>query len=94
MSTLLYLIKEITQTDVNLSKLFCNAREYADIYLLAQKRQKGCDGMGEMETVKEEFRCALYELTSYCRENKYLTDSDTADYDIDSMAREIQNLRK
>ena len=73
--------------DPNLVHLLDNTREYAEIYLMAKNRQKGCDGMGEAATLKEEFRDALENLIEYCVEHDYLPVNTKADYDI--LAREI-----
>ena len=59
-------ISEMAKSDPGFVRLLGTAREYADIYLLARKRQKGCDGMGELAMVKEEFRDSLDALMNYC----------------------------
>ena len=46
-------VSEKTESDASLSRLFEDVRQYAYVYLLAQQRQEGCDGMGELATVKE-----------------------------------------
>lgn len=38
-----------------LAKLFDEAREYAQVYLLARQRQKGRDGKGKLVTMKGGF---------------------------------------
>ena len=80
-------IAEITATDDHASSLLCKARECADIYLLVAKRQKGCDGMGELAMIKEEFREAVDNLVHYCRVKGYL--SKDFHYHLDSMADEL-----
>ncbi len=67
-----------------MAELLMNARELAEIYLMARKRQKGCDGMGELAMVKEEFKDSLDTVLRYCNGKGYL--SDDSQYDIDSMA--------
>jgi len=47
------------------------AREYAQIYLLAKQRHKGCMGTGELMTLREEFRDAVGNLVKYCGEKGY-----------------------
>ncbi|MEW6118234.1 MAG: hypothetical protein AB1553_15250 [Nitrospirota bacterium] len=63
-------------------------REYAQVYVLARQRQKGCDGMGELATMKEEFRDVIDKVIQYCKEKKYI--SQGVSYDIDSIANEIR----
>ncbi len=41
-------IYRISKADARLSSLLIKTREYTDVYLLARKRQKGCDGLGEI----------------------------------------------
>jgi hypothetical protein len=74
-------------SDPGLAKLIHAVEEYADIYALSKDRQKGCDGMGEAATLKEEFRNALENLIQYCVEHDYLPVNTKADYDI--LARKI-----
>jgi hypothetical protein len=74
-------------SDPGLAYLINTAREYAEIYSLSRDRQKGCDGMGEAVTLKEEFMSALDNLIQYCVEHDYLALNTKADYDI--LAREI-----
>ncbi len=84
------MIKDIVESgksDGELVRLFGIAREYADIYLLARNRQKGCDGMGELAMVKEEFANSLRELTEYCNGRGYLRGD--IHYDIDCIANEL-----
>ena len=37
-------------SDPHLARLAEEARDNAEVYLLAKKRQKGCDGMGEVRS--------------------------------------------
>ncbi len=83
-------IREKARSDPEVLRLLESASESADIYLLARKRQKGCDGMGELAMVKEEFTNSLRELTDYCKGRGYLSD-DIQD-DIDSLADELAGL--
>jgi SOS response regulatory protein OraA/RecX len=55
--------------------------------VLARQRQKGCDGMGELATMKEEFRDVIDRVIQYCKEKKYI--SEVISSDIDSIAEEI-----
>ena len=70
--------------DERLTRLIEEARDYAGLYLLSKKRQKGCDGMGETAMVKEEFAAALYRLVSYGKEMGYLTVG--LSYELDASA--------
>ena len=80
-------ISGYSKSDEHLAKLLVSAAEYAEIYLLAKRRQKGCDGMGELGTLKEEFRDVVDKVIQYCKEKKYI--SQDMSYDIDSIAAEI-----
>jgi len=64
--------------------------EYAELYLIAKQRQKGCDGMGEVATLKDELIYLANEMIRYCKEKRYL--SGDVSYDIDSIARDIRSL--
>jgi len=78
------------QSDIDLAKLLERACEYAQIYLLAKQRQKGCDEMGVVATLKEEFREAVDEVVEYCKGKKILPDDIS--YDIDSIASELTRI--
>ena len=58
--------------------------------MLARQRQKGCDGMGELATMKEEFRDVVDKVIQYITEKKYI--SEVMPYDIDSIADEIERV--
>ena len=60
-----------SKSDSRLSALVEEAREYAQIYLLAKQRHKGCMGTGEFMTLREEFRDAVGILVKYCGEKGY-----------------------
>ena len=64
-------ILSASKTDIHLAALVDEAREYAQIYLLAKQRRKGCDGTGELMTLREEFRDAVGNLVKYCGEKGY-----------------------
>ncbi len=83
-------IREEARADPEVLRLLGLASEYAEIYLLARKRQKGCDGMGELAMIKEEFADSLHELTGYCKGKGYLQ-SDIR-YEMDSVADELAGL--
>lgn len=75
------------KSDVLLAKYLGEVREYAQVYVLARQRQKGCDGMGELAAVKEEFRDVVDKVIQYCQGKKYI--SENIAYDIDLIADEI-----
>ena len=83
-------IFKTTQSDAKLAGLLDEVREYAQIYLLAKQRHKGCEGTGELMTLKEEFKNVVDKLIQYCQEKKYI--SQEIAYDIDAIADEIQRL--
>jgi hypothetical protein len=64
---MLEIISELSKSDAALLKLLGKAQEYADLYLIAKKRQKGCDGLGEMTNLKDEFGVAAEELLVHRR---------------------------
>ena len=80
-------ITEIAATDNHACSLLCKARECAEIYVLVTRRKKGCDGMGELAMIKEEFMEAVDDLIKYCRGKEYF--SKDLEYDLDSVADEL-----
>ena len=74
-------ILRVSKSDASLAVLLDEAREYAQIYLLAKERKKGCEGTGELMTLREEFRDAIVKLTIYCREKGYSCDLNGDDFD-------------
>lgn len=80
-------IRAESKSDPELKRLLDNAGECAEMYLLARKTQTGCDGMGELVTMKEEFRDCMDNVIQYYKEKKYI--SEDISYDIDSIADEI-----
>ncbi|MFI5294641.1 MAG: hypothetical protein ACHQ0Y_06390 [Thermodesulfovibrionales bacterium] len=87
---MLEILSELSKSDAALLKLLGKAREYADLYLIAKKRQKGCDGLGEMTNLKDEFREAIEELLEYCRQQKRCLSINDS-FSIDSLADEFEN---
>ena len=83
-------IKQASKSDSQLDKLLAEAREFAQVYVLANQRHKGCDGMGELATMKEEFRDVVDKVIQYCKEKQYI--AEVMSYDIDSVADEIKRL--
>ncbi len=80
-------VAENAAVDPELLKLLRAAKEYALVYLLAKKRHKGCDGMGEVAMAQEEFRDSLWAMTEHCKKKGYL--SAEIDCEIDSAANEL-----
>ncbi len=73
-----------SKSDDHLAALLDETKEYAQIYLLAKQRHKGCQGTGELMTLREEFRDTVDKMIRYCREKDHL--SGACDYDPDSAA--------
>ena len=80
-------ILDESRSDPELARLLDEAREYAGVYVLARQRQKGCDGMGELATIKEEFRDVIDKVIKYCQKKNYIFQN--VSYDVDSIADEI-----
>ena len=87
---MIYTIINASKSDGHLSALVEEAREYAQVYLLAKQRHKGCAGTGELMTLKEEFKDTIDKMIRYCKEKKYL--SVACDYDPDSVADELVKM--
>jgi len=85
-------IQKFVQDDAQLARLFERVREYAELHLIAKQRQKGCDGMGEVATLKDELIYLTNEMIRYCKEKRYL--SGEISYEIDSIAREASGIKK
>ena len=64
-------LKRLSQEDTHLDILLEEVQEYAHLYLLAKQRQKGCDEMGVVATLKEEFRWKVENILQYCKENNF-----------------------
>jgi hypothetical protein len=77
-------VLQASKFDKPLALLLDEAREYAQVYLLAKQRHKGCAGTGELMTLKEEFKDTIDKMIRHCNEKKYL--SGVCDYDPDSVA--------
>lgn len=80
-----------SQSDPELQRLLDKAGECAEMYLLAQKTQTGCDGTGEVVTMKEEFRDCIDKVIEYCKGKKYIPLD--ASYDTDTIAGEIVKVQ-
>jgi len=84
-------IQKFVSNDAQLARLLERLREYAELYLIAKQRQKGCDGMGEVATLKDEFIYSLNGIIQYCKEKGYL--SGDISYETDSIARDICKIQ-
>lgn len=60
-------ILQASKSDTQLAAFLDEAREYAQVYLLAKDRKKGCEGTGELMTMKEEFRDIVDKMIRYCK---------------------------
>ncbi len=74
-------VLQASKSDARLAALLDEAREYAQIYVLATQRHKGCEGTGELMTLREEFRDAIGKLVKYCKEKGYPCDLNTEAFD-------------
>jgi hypothetical protein len=81
----------VSKTDVRLARLLDEACEYAQIYVLAKQRHKGCEGTGELMTLREEFRDTIGKLECYCKEKGYSL--DVVVDDPDTAALELTRYR-
>jgi hypothetical protein len=84
-------IQKVIQNDAQLARLFERVLENAELYLIAKQRQKGCDGMGEVATLKDEFIYSMNGVIQYCKEKEYLRDD--VSYDIDLIASDICKIQ-
>lgn len=81
-----------SKSDARLATFFDEAREYAQIYVFAKQRHKGCEGTGELMTLREEFRDTIEKLVKYCGEKGYPCDIHAAD--LDAAALELTRGRQ
>lgn len=84
-------IQKFVQNDARLTQLFERVRENAELCLIAKQRQKGCNGMGEVATLKDEFIDSLNDLIRYCKEKGYFSGNDPCN--IDLIARDICEMQ-
>jgi hypothetical protein len=74
-----------SKTDALLAGYLEEVQEYSQIYLLAKERQKGCNGMAQLVTLKEEFKEVIDKLFQYCgRKNNHQLAFE--EDDLDSLA--------
>ncbi len=76
-----------SKQDARLTVFLDETREYAQVYLLAKQRHKGCGGTGELMTLKEEFKDTIDKMIRHCKEKGYL--SGQCEYDPDMIAGEL-----
>ncbi len=79
-----------TKSDAALASLCDRTFEYARMYYFVKKRQKGCDGLGEVTNLRDDLRVIIEELIAYCREKEYL--DPTASYDVEQLIEEAANI--
>ena len=77
-------ILSASKSDERLVGLVDEAKEYAQVYVLAKQRHKGCNGTGELMTLKEEFKDTVDKMVRYCKEKNHLFGACA--YDPDSVA--------
>ncbi len=80
------IIRESAKSDATLGQLYDEVLEYARMYSYIKKRQKGCDGLGDLNNLKDELCVVLEKLLAYCRRMGYL--DGTASFDADSLIEE------
>ena len=78
------IIQRFAPADVQLARMFESVQEYSELYLIAKQRQKGCDGMGEVATLKDELIYIMNGMILYCKEKRFL--SGDISYAIDEIA--------
>jgi hypothetical protein len=64
-------ILEATKADAELSTICHSAAEYARLHLHARKTS-GCNSLGEIEHLLDEFRKVVYEIMRYCGKKGYI----------------------
>lgn len=80
---------KVTKVDAQLAALCARAAEYARLHLYARKIT-GCNGLGEIENLLDEFRCMIYETMRYCSEKKYI--DELAIYTVEMNDEELTRL--
>ncbi len=83
-------ILRASNADTQLAEILGDARECAYIYSLARERQKGCDGMGELATLRDEFRYIVDKMIDYCQGKNYIP--AVVSYDINRIADEMNRV--
>ena len=75
-------IAQAARENPELADLYRQTCDLAMLYLFAKDRQRGCDGMGEVNNLKEEFSLAIGTMVTYCREHTIITDTGPLDTDV------------
>ena len=78
------------RSDAVLAGLYDKTLEYAQMYLYVKRRQKGCDGLGELNNLKDEVRAASAEMVAYCEGKHILPEAFSSDPDL--MAEELEKI--
>ncbi|HEX8948450.1 MAG TPA: hypothetical protein VF790_05780 [Dissulfurispiraceae bacterium] len=82
-------ILKAKELDAELSLLCGRAAEYARLHLYARKVQ-GCNSLGEIENLLDEFRKMILEIIRYCVEKKYI--DGHALYTVEMTDEELERL--
>ncbi len=82
-------IQKAAKEDAQLSILCVRAAEYARLYLYARKIS-GCNGLGEIENLLDEFRKMIYEILRYCGKKDYI--DEFAIYNVNTTDEELTRL--
>ena len=82
-------ILESRRFDAELSILCDRAAEYARLHLYARKIT-GCNSLGEIENLLDEFRRMIFEIIRYCGKRNYI--DNLAIYYIDVTDKELEEL--
>jgi hypothetical protein len=80
-------ITKMAEFDPCLGRLYAEAKEYAQLYLFAKKRHRGCDGLGEVNNLKDEFSAVLGKIAEYCKEKGIAC--DLASFDRDTVLEDF-----
>ncbi len=84
------LIRSSARSDERLAGLYEELLEYVRMYSYVKKRQKGCDGLGDLNNLKDELRVVLEKLLAYCRRLGYL--DENASYDVERLIEDAAKL--
>lgn len=82
-------ILEAKKIDAELAILCDKAAEYARLHLYARKIT-GCNSLGEIENLLDEFRRMIFEIIRYCGKRNYI--DNLAIYTMDVTDKELEKL--
>ncbi len=82
-------ILEATKFDAELSDLCYKAAEYARLHLYARKIH-GCNSLGEMEHLLDEFKRMIFDVIRYCGGKNYI--DSLAIYTVDITDKDLEKL--